>query len=245
MHSVLNNFHLCILTKHFIMPKGNSIPLKQFLPILPPLNLWPSLAYALSLWIYCEYFIQYMTFYVWLLSWWLTFLAWCFRVIHIIYSIYHYIIPSLWLSNILLDKHVCFYFQGVNGSINGNSTSSVSGINTPVLSTTASSSVGQTKSLSSGGGNRKCNQEQNKNQPLDARADKIKDKVSYSFQNKCVTDLYVSIPSFKLPESMEKFLMNYHSYFTNAYFYGLVLILGLLKITSVSTSINNTNSNNS
>ncbi|XP_072607786.1 bromodomain adjacent to zinc finger domain protein 2B isoform X28 [Vulpes vulpes] len=67
--------------------------------------------------------------------------------------------------------------KGVNGSINGNSTSSVSGINTPVLSTTASSSVGQTKSISSGGGNRKCNQEQNKNQPLDARADKIKDKV--------------------------------------------------------------------
>uniref|UniRef100_A0A8C0T9M7 Bromodomain adjacent to zinc finger domain protein 2B n=1 Tax=Canis lupus familiaris TaxID=9615 RepID=A0A8C0T9M7_CANLF len=66
--------------------------------------------------------------------------------------------------------------KGVNGSINGNSTSSVSGINTPVLSTTASSSVGQTKSISSGGGNRKCNQEQNKNQPLDARADKIKDK---------------------------------------------------------------------
>ncbi|KAF6361101.1 bromodomain adjacent to zinc finger domain 2B [Rhinolophus ferrumequinum] len=66
--------------------------------------------------------------------------------------------------------------KGVNGSINGNSTSSVSGINTSVLSTTASSSVGQTKSISSGGGNRKCNQEQNKNQPLDARADKIKDK---------------------------------------------------------------------
>ncbi|XP_054555744.1 bromodomain adjacent to zinc finger domain protein 2B isoform X14 [Talpa occidentalis] len=66
--------------------------------------------------------------------------------------------------------------KGVNGSINGNSASSVSGINTSVLSTTASSSVGQTKSISSGGGNRKCNQEQNKNQPLDARADKIKDK---------------------------------------------------------------------
>ncbi|XP_040332321.1 bromodomain adjacent to zinc finger domain protein 2B isoform X15 [Herpailurus yagouaroundi] len=65
--------------------------------------------------------------------------------------------------------------KGVNGSINGNTTS-VSGINTPVLSTTASSSVGQSKSISSGGGNRKCNQEQNKNQPLDARADKIKDK---------------------------------------------------------------------
>ncbi|XP_004428341.1 PREDICTED: bromodomain adjacent to zinc finger domain protein 2B isoform X12 [Ceratotherium simum simum] len=66
--------------------------------------------------------------------------------------------------------------KGVNGSINGNSTSSVSGINTSVLSTTTSSSVGQTKTISSGGGNRKCNQEQNKNQPLDARADKIKDK---------------------------------------------------------------------
>ncbi|XP_061251985.1 bromodomain adjacent to zinc finger domain protein 2B isoform X17 [Bos javanicus] len=66
--------------------------------------------------------------------------------------------------------------KGVNGSINGNSTSSVSGINTSVLSTTASSSVGQTKSISSGGGNRKCNQEQNKTQPLDARAGKIKDK---------------------------------------------------------------------
>ncbi|XP_059783929.1 bromodomain adjacent to zinc finger domain protein 2B isoform X11 [Balaenoptera ricei] len=66
--------------------------------------------------------------------------------------------------------------KGVNGSINGNNTSSVSGINTSVLSTTASSSVGQTKNISSGGGNRKCSQEQNKTQPLDARADKIKDK---------------------------------------------------------------------
>ncbi|KAB0363222.1 hypothetical protein FD754_007378 [Muntiacus muntjak] len=80
------------------------------------------------------------------------------------------------LNNILLYKHIYFNFQGVNGSINGNSTSSVSGINTSVLSTTASSSVGQTKTISSGGGNRKCNQEQNKTQPLDARADKIKDK---------------------------------------------------------------------
>ncbi|XP_037704969.1 bromodomain adjacent to zinc finger domain protein 2B isoform X8 [Choloepus didactylus] len=66
--------------------------------------------------------------------------------------------------------------KGINGSINGNSTSSVSGINTSVLSTTVSSSSGQTKTVSSGGGNRKCNQEQSKNQPLDARADKIKDK---------------------------------------------------------------------
>ncbi|XP_033087269.1 bromodomain adjacent to zinc finger domain protein 2B isoform X19 [Trachypithecus francoisi] len=66
--------------------------------------------------------------------------------------------------------------KGINGSINGNNTSSVIGINTSVLSTTASSSMGQTKSTSSGGGNRKCNQEQSKNQPLDARVDKIKDK---------------------------------------------------------------------
>lgn len=80
-------------------------------------------------------------------------------------------------------KHVYFYFQGVNGSINGNNTSSVIGINTSVLSTTASSSMGQTKSTSSGGGNRKCNQEQSKNQPLDARVDKIKDKVSYSWKD--------------------------------------------------------------
>ncbi|XP_053452934.1 bromodomain adjacent to zinc finger domain protein 2B isoform X12 [Nycticebus coucang] len=66
--------------------------------------------------------------------------------------------------------------KGVNGSINGNSTSSVIGVNTSVLSTTASSSMGQIKNTSSGGGNRKCNQEQSKNQPVDARADKIKDK---------------------------------------------------------------------
>lgn len=69
----------------------------------------------------------------------------------------------------------------------------MSGINTSVLSTTASGSVGQTKSISSGGGNRKCNQDQNKNQPLDARADKIKDKVSYSLKDKFITDLYVAV----------------------------------------------------
>nr|AOW69624.1 Baz2B [Castor fiber] len=66
--------------------------------------------------------------------------------------------------------------KGVNGSVNGNSTSSVIGVNSSVLSTTASSSMGQTKSTSSGGGNLKCNQEHSKNQPLDARTDKIKDK---------------------------------------------------------------------
>ncbi|XP_012884570.1 PREDICTED: bromodomain adjacent to zinc finger domain protein 2B isoform X6 [Dipodomys ordii] len=66
--------------------------------------------------------------------------------------------------------------KGINGSVNGNSTSSVIGVNTSVLATTASSSMGQTKGTSSGGGNLKCNQEQSKSQPLDGRADKIKDK---------------------------------------------------------------------
>uniref|UniRef100_A0A8C6YEF0 Bromodomain adjacent to zinc finger domain 2B n=1 Tax=Naja naja TaxID=35670 RepID=A0A8C6YEF0_NAJNA len=67
--------------------------------------------------------------------------------------------------------------KGVNGSVNGNSTTSVSGINTSVLSTTTASSAGQAKVITSVGGSRKCNQEQNKNQVLDARAVKIKDKV--------------------------------------------------------------------
>ncbi|XP_062972586.1 bromodomain adjacent to zinc finger domain protein 2B isoform X9 [Elgaria multicarinata webbii] len=66
--------------------------------------------------------------------------------------------------------------KGVNGSVNGNSTTSVSGINTSILSTTTASSAGQAKVITSVGGSRKCNQEQNKNQILDARADKIKDK---------------------------------------------------------------------
>ncbi|XP_069878601.1 bromodomain adjacent to zinc finger domain protein 2B isoform X10 [Dipodomys merriami] len=66
--------------------------------------------------------------------------------------------------------------KGINGSVNGNSTSSVIGVNTSVLATTTSSSMGQTKGTSSGGGNLKCNQEQSKSQPLDGRADKIKDK---------------------------------------------------------------------
>ncbi|KAM9123199.1 bromodomain adjacent to zinc finger domain protein 2B isoform 20-T24 [Pangshura tecta] len=65
---------------------------------------------------------------------------------------------------------------GVNGSVNGNSTSSVSGVNTSVLLTTTASSAGQAKAITSGGGGRKCNQEQNKTQLLDTRADKIKDK---------------------------------------------------------------------
>uniref|UniRef100_A0A8C3TDZ0 Bromodomain adjacent to zinc finger domain protein 2B n=1 Tax=Chelydra serpentina TaxID=8475 RepID=A0A8C3TDZ0_CHESE len=66
--------------------------------------------------------------------------------------------------------------KGVNGSVNGNSTTSVSGVSTSVLLTTTASSAGQAKAITSGGGGRKCNQEQNKNQLLDTRADKIKDK---------------------------------------------------------------------
>uniref|UniRef100_A0A8D2Q7H9 Bromodomain adjacent to zinc finger domain 2B n=1 Tax=Varanus komodoensis TaxID=61221 RepID=A0A8D2Q7H9_VARKO len=66
--------------------------------------------------------------------------------------------------------------KGVNGSVNGNSTTSVSGINTSILSTTTASSAAQAKVITSVGGSRKCNQENNKNQILDARADKIKDK---------------------------------------------------------------------
>ncbi|XP_062825327.1 bromodomain adjacent to zinc finger domain protein 2B isoform X4 [Anolis carolinensis] len=62
--------------------------------------------------------------------------------------------------------------KGVNGSVNGNSTTSVSGIST---ATTTASSAGPAKVITAGG-NRKCNQEQNKNQILDARPDKIKDK---------------------------------------------------------------------
>ncbi|XP_048725491.2 bromodomain adjacent to zinc finger domain protein 2B isoform X18 [Caretta caretta] len=65
---------------------------------------------------------------------------------------------------------------GVNGSVNGNSTTSVSGVNTSILLTTTASSAGQAKAITSGGGGRKCNQEQNKNKLLDTRADKIKDK---------------------------------------------------------------------
>jgi hypothetical protein len=49
--------------------------------------------------------------------------------------------------------------------------------------------MGQTKNTSSGGGNLKCNQEHSKNQPLDARTDKIKDKVSYSLKDKYIIDL--------------------------------------------------------
>ncbi|XP_051022044.1 bromodomain adjacent to zinc finger domain protein 2B [Acomys russatus] len=66
--------------------------------------------------------------------------------------------------------------KGINGSVNGNSASSVLGVNTSVLSTPAASCMGQSQTSGPGGGTLKCHQEQNKSQPLDARADKIKDK---------------------------------------------------------------------
>ncbi|XP_074948752.1 bromodomain adjacent to zinc finger domain protein 2B isoform X18 [Phalacrocorax aristotelis] len=66
--------------------------------------------------------------------------------------------------------------KGINGSLNGNSTTAVSGISTSVLSTSIATSAGQVKAITSGTGGRKYNQEQSKVQLLDPRADKIKDK---------------------------------------------------------------------
>ncbi|NXK05710.1 BAZ2B protein, partial [Herpetotheres cachinnans] len=66
--------------------------------------------------------------------------------------------------------------KGINGSLNGNSTTAVSGISTSVLSTSIAASAGQVKAITSGAGGRKYNQEQSKVQLLDTRADKIKDK---------------------------------------------------------------------
>ncbi|XP_075613551.1 bromodomain adjacent to zinc finger domain protein 2B isoform X15 [Balearica regulorum gibbericeps] len=66
--------------------------------------------------------------------------------------------------------------KGINGSLNGNSTTAVSGISTSVLSTSIATSAGQLKAITSGAGGRKYNQEQSKVQLLDTRADKIKDK---------------------------------------------------------------------
>ncbi|NXE13024.1 BAZ2B protein, partial [Lophotis ruficrista] len=66
--------------------------------------------------------------------------------------------------------------KGVNGSLNGNSTTAVSAISTSVLSTSTATSAGQVKAITSGAGGRKYNQEQSKVQLLDTRADKIKDK---------------------------------------------------------------------
>ncbi|XP_032046288.1 bromodomain adjacent to zinc finger domain protein 2B isoform X8 [Aythya fuligula] len=66
--------------------------------------------------------------------------------------------------------------KGINGSLNGNSTTAVSGVSTSVLSTNIAVSAGQVKTTTSGAGGRKYNQEQSKAQLLDTRADKIKDK---------------------------------------------------------------------
>ncbi|NXJ77998.1 BAZ2B protein, partial [Trogon melanurus] len=66
--------------------------------------------------------------------------------------------------------------KGINGSLNGNSTTAGSGISTSVLSTSIATSAGQVKAVTSGAGGRKYTQEQSKAQLLDARADKIKDK---------------------------------------------------------------------
>ncbi|KAM9286980.1 bromodomain adjacent to zinc finger domain protein 2B isoform 4-T4 [Morus bassanus] len=66
--------------------------------------------------------------------------------------------------------------KGINGSLNGSSTTAVSGISTSVLSTSIATSAGQAKAITSGTGGRKYNQEQSKVQLLDPRADKIKDK---------------------------------------------------------------------
>ncbi|XP_075287159.1 bromodomain adjacent to zinc finger domain protein 2B isoform X17 [Opisthocomus hoazin] len=66
--------------------------------------------------------------------------------------------------------------KGINGSLNGNSTTAVSGISTSVLSSSIATSAGQVKAITSGAGGRKYNQEQSKVQLLDTRADKIKDK---------------------------------------------------------------------
>ncbi|NXF74357.1 BAZ2B protein, partial [Sclerurus mexicanus] len=66
--------------------------------------------------------------------------------------------------------------KGVNGSLNGSSTTAVSAVSTSVLSTSITTSTGQGKAVTSGAGGRKYNQEQSKVQLLDTRADKIKDK---------------------------------------------------------------------
>ncbi|NWX42620.1 BAZ2B protein, partial [Steatornis caripensis] len=66
--------------------------------------------------------------------------------------------------------------KGINGSLNGNSTTAVSGISASVLSTSIATPAGQVKAITSGAGGRKYNQERSKVQLLDTRADKIKDK---------------------------------------------------------------------
>ncbi|XP_066046627.1 bromodomain adjacent to zinc finger domain protein 2B isoform X11 [Chamaea fasciata] len=66
--------------------------------------------------------------------------------------------------------------KGINGSLNGNSTTAVSALSTSMLSTSIAPLAGPVKTVTSGAGGRKYNQEQSKVQLLDTRADKIKDK---------------------------------------------------------------------
>lgn len=63
----------------------------------------------------------------------------------------------------------------MNGSLNGSSSSAVSALGTSVLSSSIAAGAG--KGASSAAAARKYGQEQSKAQLLDARADKIKDKV--------------------------------------------------------------------
>lgn len=67
---------------------------------------------------------------------------------------------------------------GINGSLNGNSAIAVSALSTSMLSTSIATLAGPVKTVTSGAGGRKYNQEQSKIQLLDNRADKIKDKVN-------------------------------------------------------------------
>ncbi|RMB92574.1 hypothetical protein DUI87_31028 [Hirundo rustica rustica] len=66
--------------------------------------------------------------------------------------------------------------KGINGSLNGNSTTAISALSTSMLSTSIATLAGPVKTVTSGAGGRKYNQEQSKVQLLDTRVDKIKDK---------------------------------------------------------------------
>ncbi|XP_009082955.1 PREDICTED: bromodomain adjacent to zinc finger domain protein 2B, partial [Acanthisitta chloris] len=66
--------------------------------------------------------------------------------------------------------------KGINGSVNGNSTTAMSAVTSSALSTSTAASAAQVKAVPSAAGARKYNQEQSKVQLLDTRADKIKDK---------------------------------------------------------------------
>ncbi|NXD26142.1 BAZ2B protein, partial [Spelaeornis formosus] len=66
--------------------------------------------------------------------------------------------------------------KGINGSLNGSSTTAVPALSTSVLCTSIAASAGAVKTGTSGAAGCKYNQEQSKVQLLDIRADKIKDK---------------------------------------------------------------------